>query len=141
MPRPKIKPIVKAVENVLSGIMLGGKQIPIGLGEAPECPPPYLIISSGTQGGYTGPWTDPDADASDRIQITAVGISDETSLGALDKAREQLTFANLVAEGIPDRKILSVNLNLSRGGFVEQRGIPEPLFSNVDQYLIATTPG
>lgn len=139
--RPKLNPLLQAVVNLLEAITLGGGTMPVGRNEAPKCDPPYLIVSGGTQASFTGPFGDGDADSSDRIQITAIGISDEQSIMAMDEARTALTFKALTAEGVADRKILSVDLDVSPAGFTEQRGLPEPLFSNADQYLIATTPG
>jgi len=140
MPRPLQNPLFQAIVNVLETVQLGGVGVGVGRGEAPDCSPPYLIVSTGGQSSFEGPWTDPDADADSRIQVTAIGVSDEQSMMMLDLARGVLTFTNLTAEGVAGRKILSVDLNLSRPGLVEQRGIPEPIFSNLDQYLIRTTP-
>ncbi len=141
MARPKRNPLLVSIYNILSVISLGPKDMPVGRGEAPECDPPYLIISSGFGGDFSGPWTDPDADEMARIQITAVGETDEQAAAALDLAREALTRTALIAEGVADRTVLSVNLDVSRNLLVEQRGLPNPLFSHIDQYLVHTTPG
>ncbi len=142
-------PIQLAVKAVVTAIQLGGGTLQADIGVAPDCPPPYVIITAPTGGIVTGTLANPAADADHRIQITAVGDLPEQALRALDKVREALTITALQTEfnTLSDngevganRKVTWASLDISPGEFREERGLPEPLFSQIDQYIIRTHP-
>ena len=131
-----------AVASVLSAISLGSVNMPVGRGEAPECNDrPYLILSSPITSVFDGPISGTDEDDQKRVQVSAVGDTQQQALMALDKARDVMTTSVLqTAITGNGRRIQSVTLDLHRGDLREERGISEPLLTVVDQYLIRTTP-
>lgn len=141
MHRPKITPIMRAVAAIVE--TLGD---PVGLGGAPKgCNPPYYVITTISSPRYTGPFMHaPEADAMDRVQITAVSaISDEQANGNKDRVREAFTVAALDAQFVSDgepRRTLSLVLDIPRGVQRDERGLPNPRYNAVDQYMIETTP-
>lgn len=142
--RPAKDPFIQAVIDVLENIDLGGVSMLVGDGHAPDCDPPYLIVvDPNAQGEFTGPISQPEADADVRFQVVAVGEIPTQARKALDKARTELTRDNLqtaldaLSAG---RRVLRMWLEVSPGGRREDQGIPEPVFSSVDVYSALTTP-
>ena len=116
---------------------------PVGMANAPDCEPPYIVISSVSGPRYSGPMSDPEADSNDRIQFSSIGTTQEQADALRDKIRAALTTVNLDAEfqtAGDDRRILSVLLDIPRGVQRDDRGLPARIFSSIDKYLIETTP-
>ena len=148
--RAPVTPVMLAVQAVIEAIQIGGGTLKAGLGVAPEgCPPPYIVITRPAGGTTTGTIDNPEADADHRIQVSAVGDLHVQALLALDKVRAALTIPALQTEldaldtaGEPgaDRRVSWVVIDVSTGSLREERGLPEPLFSEIDQYIIRTHP-
>jgi hypothetical protein len=140
--RPPIKPVVDAVKTVLEAIDFDGSTYQAGIGGAPPCDPPYLIISLPTGAGADteGPMDYPEADVEHRIQINAVAAYPEAALAMRDKASSAMTTPN-VDNYLSTRRVQSVRLDLSQGIRREDGGRPAPLYTVSDQYEIKTTPG
>lgn len=116
---------------------------PVGMANAPDCEPPYIVISSVSGPRYSGPLSDPEADSNDRIQFSMIGTTQEMADALRDKVRLELSAFNLDAEfqtAGDNRRTLSVLLDIPRGVQRDDRGLPAPIFTSIDQYLIETTP-
>jgi len=140
-------PVMLAAKAVVEATLLAGVKVKVGLGEAPDCPAPYVILTRPTGGILTGDFRDPEIDADHRVQVIAVGELSEQSMRLLDAVRGTMTVANLQAEfdvldldGEPgsSRRVSMVFVDVSRGETREERGLPEPLFSDVEQYIVRT---
>lgn len=117
--------------------------IDVGDGVAPDCPKPYIIVSAVSSPRYEGPLSDIEADSNDRIQFTCVGNTREQADWARDKLRVAFTVDALDAEFTSagaNRRTMRVILDIPRGVQRDDRGLPEPIFSGIDQYMIETTP-
>ena len=117
--------------------------IDVGDAVAPDCPKPFIVVSAVSSPRYTGPLSDTEADSSDRIQFTAIGTTREQADWARDKVRAALTTAALDAAfttASANRRTMRVILDIPRGVQRDDRGLPEPIFSAIDQYMIGTTP-
>ena len=138
MPRAKISPIIQACLNIAEAT-----GVPVGDGVAPDCDKPYIIIDSVSSPRYTGPLDDGEADSMDRISFACVGSTREQADLVRDGLREALTSAALDAQFITlsaSRRTMEVILDIPRGVQRDDRGLPAPIFSGMDQYLISTTP-
>lgn len=142
-------PVMLAAKAVIEAIQTGGATLKVGLGEAPDCPPPYIILTRPSGGSLTGTLANPEADADHRVQVIALGQLSVQALRALDKVRQGLTVTalqtefdvlNTAGEAGADRRVTLCWVDVSRGEIREERGLPEPLFSDIDQYIIRTTP-
>ena len=142
-------PVMLAAKAVVESTQLGGATIKVGLGEAPDCPAPYVILTRPTGGILTGTMANPEADADHRVQVIAVGELSEQSTRLLDAVRATMTVENLQTEfDVLDlagevgasRRVSMVFIDVSRGETREERGLPEPLFSDIDQYIVRTHP-
>lgn len=142
MPRPTAEPLMAAIESVLSSIALGSDTMPVGRGTVPDCPGrPYLILSSPITSTFDGSLETSDDDVQKRVQVSAVGDTQQQALMALDKARAVMNTPTIqTAMGGNGRRIHAVMLDLHRGDLREERGIPDPLFTVIDQYLIRSSP-
>lgn len=141
MNRPKQYPLSRAVMAALESITLGGGSMVVGDGVAPDCDPPYLIATGVPGGSFTGPLSAVDEDELARVQVRAVGVTREQAELALDLSRDVMTVALLQANYTGNgRRITNVELDVYRGGLTEGQGVPEPYFSEIDQYLVRTTP-
>lgn len=118
----------------------GGEEVAVGDGEAPNCPPPFLIVSSITSPEAEGPLDDTQADVEERIQISAVGETRSQADFLRDKSRAVMTAENINEDMPVDRMVDRVVIDLDIGVTSENRGRPEPLFIARDQYKIRTTP-
>lgn len=117
--------------------------IQVGDAVAPDCPKPFIVVSAVSSPRYTGPLSDTEADSSDRIQFTSIGTTRQQADWARDKVRAALTTSALDAEftsASANRRTLRVILDIPRGVQRDDRGLPEPIFSGIDQYMIETTP-
>ena len=138
MARAKISPVIEACKTIA-----GAVGIPIGDGVAPDCPSPYIVIDSVSSRRYSGPFGDTEADSADRIQFACIGVTREVAGDIRDDIRALLTEDALNAEFVSqgsNRRTMQVILDIPRGVQRDDRGLPEPIFSAIDQYLISTTP-
>lgn len=138
MARALLSPIIEACLNIAATV-----GVPVGDGVAPDCDRPYIIVDSVSSPRYTGPLDDGESDSMDRIQFACVGNSREQADWARDKLRAALTYAALDAEFVTlsaSRRTMEVILDIPRGVQRDDRGLPAPIFSGIDQYLISTTP-
>lgn len=144
MVRAKLKPVLDACKDVIeANISLGGEAIPVGVDGAPDCDRPYIIVGAVSSPRYTGPINNTEADSNDRIQFTASSPSSDQANWLRDKVREVLTVANLDAAFVANsanRRTLMLILDIPRGTQRDDRGLPEPIFNSIDQYMIETTP-
>jgi len=116
---------------------------PVGMSDAPDCDPPYIIISSVSGPRYDGPFGDMEADSSDRIQFSYMGITQQQADALRDKLRAELTLDALDAQFVAqsaNRRTFRIILDIPRGVQRDDRGLPEPRFLGIDQYLVETTP-
>ena len=138
MPRALLSPVIQACINIAESTGL-----PVGDNVAPDCPKPYCVVSSVSSPRYDGPLDDGEADSSDRIQFSFIGDTRQSADFARDKVRVALTFSALDAQFIAlfaDRRTLNVVLDIPRGVQRDDRGLPNPIFMGIDQYMIETTP-
>ena len=138
MARALLSPIIDACIAIAEGT-----GISVGDGVAPDCPKPFIVVSAVSSRRYDGPLSDGEADSADRIQFACVGNTRQSADFARDKLRAALTFTALDTEfnvNGADRRTLRVILDIPRGVQRDDRGLPEPIFTGIDQYLIETTP-
>ena len=143
MVRAKLKPVMDACKSVVETIPFDGGTIPVGLSVAPDCPRPFVIITSVPSPRYSGPMGAIEADSMDRIQFTATAMNPEQSDWLRDQVREVLTIEALDAQFVSlsaNRRVLRVILDIPRGVQRDDRGLPAPIFNSIDQYMIETTP-
>ena len=138
MARALLSPIIQACLNIAEST-----GVPVGDGVAPDCDKPYIIVDSVSSPRYVGPLDDGEADSNDRIQFACVGITREQADSVRDDLRTALTFSALDAEFVTlsaSRRTMELILDIPRGVQRDDRGLPAPIFSGIDQYLISTTP-
>lgn len=138
MHRPTISPILDACVNIAKST-----NVPVGDNVAPDCPKPYVVVSSVSSPRYDGPLSSPEADSSDRIQFACIGETRAQADLVRDGIRTALTQSALDTEFVTlsaDRRILRVILDIPRGAQRDDRGLPDPIFLAIDQYMIETTP-
>ena len=138
MPRPQLSPIINACIAIAETV-----GVPVGDGEAPECPMPYIVVSNVSSPRYDGPLDDIEADSSDRIQFSYVGETREQADAMRDSIRLSLTVSAFNAELVAlaaNRRTMRIVLDIPRGTKRDERGLPNAIFLGVDQYLIDTTP-
>jgi len=143
MARAKLLPVMQACEAVVGTILVGGSAVPVSPANAPDCPKPYIVVTSVSSPRYTGPMSDTEADSADRIQFSCVALSAVQADWLRDKVREVLTTAALDAAFVTlsaNRRVLMCILDIPRGVQRDDRGLPEPIFNSIDQYMIETTP-
>ena len=138
MPRAKLSPVIDACLTIAEAA-----GVPVGDGVAPECGQPYVVVNSVSSRRYEGPLDDLEADSADRIQFAFVGETREVADLMRDDIRTALTHAALDAEFVTlgaDRRTQVLILDIPRGVQRDDRGLPNPIFTGMDQYLIETTP-
>lgn len=138
MGRATLSPIIDACI-----IIAESTDVPVGDGVAPDCDKPYIVVSSVSTLPYGGPLDDGEADSSDRIQFSCVGETRVQADLTRDDLREALTVAALDAEfatASANRRTLKLKLDVSPDGQRDDRGLPSPIFTGIDQYIIETTP-
>ena len=138
MARALLNPVLKACIAIAesTGVIVGDDV-------APDCPRPYAVVSSVSSRSYTGPLGDTEADSADRIQFAAVGDTREQADLIRDDIRLALTRTALDAQFTTltaNRRVLLVELDIPRGTQRDDRGLPNPIFTAMDQYMIETTP-
>jgi hypothetical protein len=87
--------------------------------------------------------SDTEADSADRIQFASIADTAEQADWLRDKVREVLTVPALDAEFVTlsaDRRTMKLILDIPRGVQRDDRGLPAPIFTSIDQYMIETTP-
>ena len=138
MVRAALSPVIQACINIAEST-----GVPVGDGVAPDCDKPYIVVNSVSSPRYTGPLPDGEADSMDRIQFACIGNTREQADWARDKLRAALTVTTLDAEFVTiseSRRTMQIILDIPRGVQRDDRGLPAPIFSGIDQYLISTTP-
>jgi len=138
MARATLSPVIEACIAIAepTGVIVGD-------GVAPDCDRPYMVVDSTSSRGYDGPFGDIEADSADRITFAAVGDTREVADSIRDDVRLALTVAALDAQFVTQsdlRRTLMVVLDIPRGVQRDDRGLPNPIFTAIDQYLIETTP-
>jgi len=102
-----------------------------------------MMVTAVSMRPYTGPFGDMESDSDDRIQISGIGATREQADSMRDTIRLALTVAALDTQFTADsesRRTMKVNLDMSPVTRREDRGLPNPIFTAVDQYMIETTP-
>ena len=139
MARATLSPIVDACVAIAEST-----GISVGDGNAPDCDAPYIVVSVVSSPRYDGPFlNDGEADSSDRIQFSFIGVTRVSADIVRDKVRAKMTASNLDAQFVissADRRTSQVILDVLRGSRVDDRGLPDSVFVGSDQYLIETTP-
>ncbi len=141
MGRATLSPIIQACLNIAGTV--GTPNILVGDGVAPDCDAPYIVVNAVSIRPYSGPLSDPEADSSDRIQFAFIGPTREAADDMRDDIRLALTFSALDAEFIAltaNRRTLKLKLDIGRAAQRDDRGLPNPIFTGMDQYIINTTP-
>ena len=139
MERAPQSPITDAVLAVV-GVATGK---PVGDATDPDCPKPYAVVHTVSGPRYEGPMDDTEIDSSDRYQISCIGETREQADRIRDRVREGFTIEALDAQFVTDsvaRRTMILILDIPRGTRRDERGLPDPVFIGVDQYLIETTP-
>jgi len=137
--RPALDPFIQAIITTLQTIQLGPTAMEVGDGVAPECDPPYLIVNVGPGGTYSGDMANPESDHIARVIVVAIGETAEMARLALDEARTVMV-RETIDDNLANRRVMYAWLDVTRVDVREERGLPDPLFSAVDQYIVATTP-
>ncbi len=138
MTRPSISPVIQACINIAEST-----GVSVGDGVAPDCPKPFCVVGMVSSPRYDGPLSSPEADSADRIQFSFVGDTREQADAVRDDVRAALTVARLDTEFATlsaNRRTLRLILDIPRGVQRDDRGLPEPIFTGIDQYMIETTP-
>ena len=139
MGRAVLAPVVNACVAIAEST-----GISVGDGNAPDCDKPYIVVTVVSSPRYGGPFlNDGEADSSDRIQFSFVGVTREQTDVIRDKVRVATTASNLdsqFAATSANRRTSIVILDVLRGSRVDDRGLPDSVFVGSDQYLIETTP-
>lgn len=139
---PMVRADDREVTNALIAI-LEAAGITVGDGTAANCEKPYTVISSVSGPRYDGPMDNTEADGSDRYQFSSVADTRDQADWQKSKVRAALTVEALDAQFITDsvaRRTMMLILDIPRGTRRDERGLPEPVFMGVDQYLVNTTP-
>ena len=139
MGRAVLAPVVNACVAIAKST-----GIAVGDGNAPDCDKPYIVVTVVSSPRYSGPFlNDGEADSSDRIQFSFVGVTRESTDVIRDKVRAKMTASNLDAQFVTapaNRRVSTVILDVLRGSRVDDRGLPDSVVVGSDQYLIETTP-
>lgn len=139
MSRALLSPVISACVAIAEST-----NTPVGDGNAPDCGAPYIVVSVVSSPRYDGPFlNDGEADSSDRIQFSFVGVTREQADVIRDKVRVKMTASNLDSQFVTltaNRRTSTVILDVLRGSRVDDRGLPKSVFVGSDQYLIETTP-
>ena len=139
MARATLSPLINAVISIVET----ASGVPVGDGIAPDCEGPYMMVTAVSMRPYTGPFGDMESDSDDRIQISGIGATREQADSMRDAIRLALTVAALDTQFTADsesRRTMKVNLDMSPVTRREDRGLPNPIFTAIDQYMIETTP-
>lgn len=138
MARALLSPVLDACIDIAEST-----GIAVGDAVAPDCPKPFIVVGAVSSPRYTGPLSDTEADGQDRIQFSCIGNTRQQADWARDKVRAALTQSGLDAAFVTngdDRRCMRVILDIPRGVQRDDRGLPDPIFLGIDQYMIYTTP-
>lgn len=124
--------------------------LPVGDGEAPEEGAyqngwgkgsfiPYLVVVRDDT-KYSGPISDPQADATLMYRVLAVGKTRGQAEWASDKGRAGFNRNAIRDQGIPGRVVMGTVFT-GTGGADADRGVHPPLWYVKDTYTLMTTPG
>ncbi len=139
-------PMERADQRELTNAILAvlkGAGIEVGDGTAPDCDKPYTIVSAVSGPRYDGPMDNTEADGSDRFQFSSVAVTRDSADRNRQLVRDALTVEALDAQFATDavaRRTMMLILDIPRGTRRDERGLPDPVFLAVDQFLINTTP-
>ncbi len=140
-------PMERADQRELTNAILAlltAAGIEVGDATAPDCDKPYTIVSAVSGPRYDGPMDDTEIDGSDRFQFSSIGETRDQADRSRQLVRDALTVEALDAQFVTDgvvRRTMKLILDIPRGTRRDERGLPDPVFLAVDQYLIDTTPG
>ena len=135
-----MSPVIQACIDLLEGL---DPKIETGDATDPDCEKPYAVVTAVSGPRYEGPMDDIEADGRDRIQFSYIGITRVSADILRDRGRVAITRQGLDAQFTAQgemRRTMRVILDIPRGTRRDERGLPEPVFMGVDQYLIETTP-
>ncbi len=139
-------PMVRADQRELTNAVLAlltAAGIEVGDATAPDCDKPYTIVSAVSGPRYTGPMDNTEIDGVDRFQFSSIGETRDQADRNRQLVRTALTVEALDAQFVTDsvaRRTMMLVLDIPRGTRRDERGLPDPVFLAVDQYLIETTP-
>ncbi len=139
MSRALLSPVIDACLEIAKD----ATNVTVGDGVAPKCDKPYAFVTAVTSRRYTGPFSDIEADSADRIQFSFVGTTRAQADSMRDAVRTFFTVAALDAEFVTQstsRRTMTLTLDISPMTRKEDRGLPNPIFTAIDQYVIETTP-
>ncbi len=123
--------------------LLAAAGIEVGDATAPDCDKPYTIVSAVSGPRYEGPMDNTEIDGVDRFQFSSIGETRDQADRSRQLVRDALTVEALDAQFVTDsvaRRTMMLVLDIPRGTRRDERGLPDPVFLAVDQYLIETTP-
>ncbi len=139
-------PMERADQRELTNAVLAlltATGIEVGDATAPDCDKPYTIVTAVSGPRYTGPMDNTEIDGVDRFQFSSIGVTRDSADGYRQLVRDALTVEALDAQFVTDsvtRRTMMLVLDIPRGTRRDERGLPDPVFLAVDQYLIETTP-
>jgi hypothetical protein len=139
-------PMERANQRELSNAILAvltGAGIEVGDATAPDCDKPYTIVSAVSGPRYDGPMDNTEIDGRDRFQFSSIGETRDQADRNRELVRDALTVEALDAQfttDAVDRRTMMLVLDIPRGTRRDERGLPDPVFLAVDQFLIETTP-
>ena len=139
MERANSREVTNAVIHLLEAI----DTMEVGDATAPDCDKPYTIVSNVSGPRYEGPMDNTEIDGQDRIQFSSIGETRDQADRNKEIVRAELTVEALTAQFVIDsvaRRCTMLVLDIPRGTRRDERGLPDPVFQAVDQYLINTTP-
>lgn len=139
MERAPQGPITGAVIAVLEAI----EGVHVGDATDPDCEKPYAVVHTVSGPRYEGPMDNTEIDSRDRYQISCIADTREQADWVRDKVRAGFTREALDTQFATDsvlRRTMILILDIPRGTRRDERGLPDPVFIGVDQYLIETTP-
>ncbi len=145
-PLPPPPKMVRANQRELTNAILDvlrGAGIEVGDATAPDCDKPYTIVSAVSGPRYSGPMDNTEIDGVDRFQFSSIGETRDQADRNRELVRDALTVEALDAQFVTDtvaRRTMMLVLDIPRGTRRDERGLPDPVFLAVDQYLIETTP-
>lgn len=118
-----------------------GSKMQVGENEAPKCPKPFLILSTGSSPQGSGPIDDTQSDARTRFQINAVGETARQAMWAIGKSRDVMipSILNLRLT-TSERRILTVTLDVAVPPPPKNAGSGETTHLTSDLYIVLSTP-
>ena len=139
---PMVRANQREVTNAVIAL-LEAAGITVGDGTAADCEKPYTVITTVSGPRYEGPMDNTEIDGSNRYQFSSVADTRDQADWLREKVRVELTVqaldAQFVTDAVAQRTMLLI-LDIPRGTRRDERGLPEPVFMAVDQFLINTTP-